>query len=746
MKKPRFLPFGVRLRTLLSLLLVAIISLSFVLIAFYNYNVEDLRVDVEAINISRVTQIKDLLDGELMGHHRLRQALVNDNVFLPLLRRGSQADLYEALVTFSQYLSYRGAGSSTAIWIADREQLFHQSGVSSGLDYYAQLMGVQPKSLDNMIPRPEDIPLTAGMMILPFSRKDGQQGLLCLYPLPAYTQTGMMLMVTLSPEEVTSLFQPLLNSLEGSAFLMNENGDLLFTTEASVEVNHQIKALVYDERYHVQSIRVDREAFSVVYAASPNAGLTYGVVVPENSYQTRVIKQTTLIWQIVLFALVLCIVVIVFLTMLHYRPVKALLELSGGVRGHFANEYEAIRSTMMQTRDQLELATNTLEMQKPYVLERLLGYILHSEIQPDQFQALFDGMDLRFDFPSFFVVCVRPIHNDSGKPGFSAFKETVIEIAKSIKSVDTRLYTLERMGDDTLVIVVNCRKAYDRQLCAQMLRQSLLERVDMRYGFVIGVGSVTERIEEVRNSLYEANILVENLADRPISFSEEIESLPGSFHKLYPVRELMLFLQQLRQGHRDASLASFEAICANISEGTGSQLIFRHVSAYIIRTVTETVEMLSGTRFEAQLSSMLHAGCMDSLALATRELIVDFCLFVSENKQSSNTRLRDGLLQYLNKNFCDPELSLERIAEVFDLSPYYISRFFRDQNNMNLKDYVAELRISRAKELLTHSGRSVSEIVNDVGYQSASTFIRKFKVTTGMTPGQYREQFGGLVK
>ena len=95
----------------------------------------------------------------------------------------------------------------------------------------------------------------------------------------------------------------------------------------------------------------------------------------------------------------------------------------------------------------------------------------------------------------------------------------------------------------------------------------------------------------------------------------------------------------------------------------------------------------------------------------------------------------------LRENIANVNLGLENIGEAFDLSPYYVSRFFRDQNNVNLKDYIVEMRLSMAKELLTATEKPVAEIVEQIGYISASRFFRKFKAAEGMTPGEYRNRF-----
>ena len=61
---------------------------------------------------------------------------------------------------------------------------------------------------------------------------------------------------------------------------------------------------------------------------------------------------------------------------------------------------------------------------------------------------------------------------------------------------------------------------------------------------------------------------------------------------------------------------------------------------------------------------------------------------------------------------------------------------------MNFIDYVTQHRMTKAKELLRESDMKINEIAESVGYQP-SYFIRIFKKTEGMTPGQYRENADG---
>ena len=79
------------------------------------------------------------------------------------------------------------------------------------------------------------------------------------------------------------------------------------------------------------------------------------------------------------------------------------------------------------------------------------------------------------------------------------------------------------------------------------------------------------------------------------------------------------------------------------------------------------------------------------------------------------------------------------MAEYFDMSASNLRHYFQKQTGQNISDYVNQLRINKAKELLKTSDYYVKEIVSKVGYCDDSSFIRKFKQVVGITPGKYRK-------
>lgn len=89
-----------------------------------------------------------------------------------------------------------------------------------------------------------------------------------------------------------------------------------------------------------------------------------------------------------------------------------------------------------------------------------------------------------------------------------------------------------------------------------------------------------------------------------------------------------------------------------------------------------------------------------------------------------------------------PEVFSDRINDIIERTNYSHSQFskiFRQYTGMSVIEYVVNLRLDHAANLLTKTSRSVLDIASAVGYDSVSFFIRIFKKKYGTTPCQYRK-------
>jgi AraC-like DNA-binding protein/ligand-binding sensor protein len=85
------------------------------------------------------------------------------------------------------------------------------------------------------------------------------------------------------------------------------------------------------------------------------------------------------------------------------------------------------------------------------------------------------------------------------------------------------------------------------------------------------------------------------------------------------------------------------------------------------------------------------------------------------------------------------ELSLGRVAQAAGMSSYYFCKMFKKATGVNFTNYLARVRVEKAKSLLLNPNARVSEVAFDAGFTSITNFNRTFKQLVGQSPSHYRE-------
>jgi transcriptional regulator GlxA family with amidase domain len=90
------------------------------------------------------------------------------------------------------------------------------------------------------------------------------------------------------------------------------------------------------------------------------------------------------------------------------------------------------------------------------------------------------------------------------------------------------------------------------------------------------------------------------------------------------------------------------------------------------------------------------------------------------------------------RDHLDQPLSLNDLASVVAVSPRHLIRLFKQETNQPPMEFLINLRLAKARELLRTPGKRVTDVCGEVGYSSLSHFVRLFKRRFGVTPGRYR--------
>lgn len=188
--------------------------------------------------------------------------------------------------------------------------------------------------------------------------------------------------------------------------------------------------------------------------------------------------------------------------------------------------------------------------------------------------------------------------------------------------------------------------------------------------------------------------------------------------------ELDSFLNNLFHEFRSIPIEQVQKLCIDM---------FSMLSGRLVRMGVEMWKV-----WNKKLSYQEFTAIKDLRGLKekTKELLHEVVKMVSEKRNISSRHFVDESIKYMKTHYAE-EISLEAIASKFFLNQAYFSRLFKQYTGNTFTDYLIELRMEKAKELLSQGKYKVYEVSQLVGYRSEKYFFRIFKQYTGCSPTEY---------
>lgn len=106
-------------------------------------------------------------------------------------------------------------------------------------------------------------------------------------------------------------------------------------------------------------------------------------------------------------------------------------------------------------------------------------------------------------------------------------------------------------------------------------------------------------------------------------------------------------------------------------------------------------------------------------------------------KNGSGVRGIEPAIEYMNKNF-HQKITLKDLALKAHYSQYHFIRIFQKETGKAPFEYLRDIRVRKAQELLSTTNKTITEIYLQCGFQNSSHFANFFKTQVGMSPSEYR--------
>ncbi|WP_284241827.1 helix-turn-helix domain-containing protein [Paenibacillus glycanilyticus] len=313
-------------------------------------------------------------------------------------------------------------------------------------------------------------------------------------------------------------------------------------------------------------------------------------------------------------------------------------------------------------------------------------------------------------------------------------------------------YLVEAESNE-MVLVLNSRHAGDEfeSIRAELYTwlRELHEKLqaESKMTVTLGVSSVHRGLNELGECYSEADSAVGQkliYGYNNIIFYEERQA--ESAIALYPLKIEKQLLTFFKTGNREGVTQSLLAFESHMVEHHSKQL--EVVRQYFLQLFSSSLRCIY--EIDANLgfqSSIQQLSYTDLIELETMQSMVkymqvlyDLILDQLDQKRSmKNKELVTSVTAYVDENL-GADLSIERLSELFAISTSHLRKIYKEETGLTLKETISGKRIEKAKKLLSEQNLKVQDIALQVGYLTVQSFAKAFKMETGKTPGEYRDQ------
>jgi len=386
---------------------------------------------------------------------------------------------------------------------------------------------------------------------------------------------------------------------------------------------------------------------------------------------------------------------------------------------------------------QTKLEENQAVLKENLILKLVIGAVSSAEAF-EQSQQI--GMDL---FARHYLVIVIRIEQGSlsASAPSSEIKQVHQIISKSVEN-DPDIFMLLKDVEEVVLIMKGSTPEYledeKNLLLEQIQRQAEITNCKL----TIGVGASKKRVADVSQSFGEALVSIQNQVNQTLANSEtgadkaELLKVDKSAVEDY-----------LKCGVRKDFDDFFDAFIRPLVDSAfKSSIVKSYIMMDIVITTARFVKELGG-EIDQVVPGLNHIETILSrlttiaqIKEQVQKILVGALMF----RDSRTTSQRAGILQkakeYIEQNYMDPNMSLNQVAAHVNHSPSHFSAIFSHGTCKTFKEYLTELRIKKAKELLRTTTHRSSEISYQIGYGDPHYFSYIFRKTTGLTPTEYRSQ------
>lgn len=564
---------------------------------------------------------------------------------------------------------------------------------------------------------------------------------------PVHSSTPVYIVICVPERSFSSYFDIHSESMGLTTLVFNQSGELMFSngtdTALATHYAQPQNKIPVDGLNH--NIEWNGRDYLTMQTVSPQSGWQAVTFIPldSNIYSTLFDVSDFFLIFIALTAIVGSLLIYV-LVRVNYRPVlklrqTAIRSTSGELPHGATDEFTMITDTLAHLHNENTKLSETVSSNADAIQKTRLHQLLNDSYSSlEEFNTDCEQIGLSFSYPLFYVssFLIPQEHRST--------LEVIAKLVSSelCKTMDSKyVFSVKR---DQLVFIHNVPRIQDAANLEPFYAALGILNDQFSITSVVGIGHIHVGTENINKSLLQAVNALEYRFVKGTGTVISYDEVSSNFNARYPYpkQEVRKLQNLIASGDNEQIHQSIGDLIQYIIDRDMPTFLARSICADVLKSLLTDSQnsIIDAYQLSEMLMQLSKAETINELLEIVNSVREKLERPIEDIQSTNDNQLLNEILSYIGENYHRCDFSMQEVAVHFSMLPSNLSSFFKDNMQCTMLDYLIELRMNLAKELLRTTTLPLQDICERVGYYNVSSFSRRFKTYEGITPNTYRFQ------
>ncbi|AJY74742.1 helix-turn-helix domain-containing protein [Paenibacillus beijingensis] len=452
-----------------------------------------------------------------------------------------------------------------------------------------------------------------------------------------------------------------------------------------------------------------------------------------------------------LLALVLSVLLSFLFSRKLYGPIHSLIVKISPSAVPAADEYKLLDREINRMMNNMDTLSNSLSSLSPLALEQWIVRLLRLGRIPDEqeISSFLNKCGLSFGHDHFAAVLIRAklgkaFYMDYSAAEQNTYYDKMVSVLKSNTPANHQSYLVE-IEANVFCLLVNFPQAADRHELADYFESmlGLFRHDEILHDVFVGVGDIHKGFDGLQQSYLEAMKAMWRLSPfenkRLHYYEKEDEESVTILLNNSDDKKIFNLLASVKRDELHELLGKVirNHVAMGLNDFTIKEL-YMHLFVIGSQVLKHKDKTLPEATYREYIRMILseHSISIDGMT----EFISGYFNQIMDAVEPKANQLESLVFKpFIDANYQE-DIHLEVLAEKFHTTANYMSRLLKKELGKPFHQYLQEVRIQKAKELLANSNRTIQDIWASVGFNNRNSFIRSFRKIEGISPMEYRLQ------